>query len=112
MFSLPAANLASLATNTVVNAAAAAIDPKIESNFFPKNKYCSPIEIYHLFLKGIARKFNKLATDGTIKPEDGIHLVRAIGENPSKKEYKTACEELMLANKEKLDLKGFNELHA
>ena len=65
-----------------------------------------PIEIFHLFIQGITRKFNKLATDGSIQLEDGIHLVRAIGENPSKKEYKKACEELMLANKEKLDLKG------
>ena len=58
------------------------------------------------FQKGITKKFNQIARDGSIKLEDGIHLVRAMGENPSKKEYKATCEELKWNNKEKLDLKG------
>jgi hypothetical protein len=61
---------------------------------------------FHFFSKGITRKFNQLARDGSIKLEDGIHLIRSMGENPSKKEYKSACEELKMHNKEKLDLKG------
>jgi len=54
----------------------------------------------------IKRKFNLISKgESTISSRDGILLVRAIGENPSKKEYSTVLEELKLTNKEKLDLK-------